>query len=149
MGAMSTVMTVTAMGKRILVVWDTGRILVYGIIIARSFLVVKSLITVKEAGGWASINYFVFPGMTDQPEEFEALCKLIETTGLDMIQWRNFNIDPDWYLKEIGVKDTTSAMGMKKLLQEVHNQFPHVKFGYYNPPMERIKGNFETDFAHA
>ncbi|SFV28533.1 radical SAM protein [Thermoflavifilum thermophilum] len=111
--------------------------------------VVKSLITVKEAGGWASINYFVFPGMTDQPEEFEALCKLIETTKLDMIQWRNFNIDPDWYLKEIGVNDTTSAMGMKKLLKKVHAHFPDLKFGYYNPPMERIKGNFETDFAHA
>jgi len=111
--------------------------------------VVKSLITVKEAGGWTSINYFVFPGMTDQPAEFEALCKLIETTGLDMIQWRNFNIDPDWYLKEIQVEDTSQAMGMKKLLEQVRAQFPDLKFGYYNPPIERIKGNFETDFAHA
>jgi MoaA/NifB/PqqE/SkfB family radical SAM enzyme len=111
--------------------------------------VVKSLITVKEAGGWTSINYFVFPGMTDQPAEFEALCKLVEATGLDMIQWRNFNIDPDWYLKAIQVEDTASAMGMKKLLEQVRAQFPHLKFGYYNPPMERIKGNFETDFAHA
>ena len=32
-----------------------------------------------------------------------------------------------------------------ELLKE---EFPHLKFGYYNPPIERIKGNFEKDFAH-
>ena len=41
------------------------------------------------------INYFVFPGMTDSVAEYEALRKVIRETGLKMIQWRNFNIDPD------------------------------------------------------
>ena len=54
----------------------------------------ESLRIVKKYGGWASINYFVFPGMTDSIAEFEALCELIDSTGLDMIQWRSFNIDP-------------------------------------------------------
>jgi hypothetical protein len=48
----------------------------------------------RSYGGWASINYFVFPGMTDTVEEYEALRKLIIETDLNMIQWRNFNIDP-------------------------------------------------------
>ena len=59
--------------------------------------IVESLKVMRSYGGWASINYFVFPGMTDSVEEYEALRKLIRETGLTMIQWRNFNIDPDWY----------------------------------------------------
>jgi wyosine [tRNA(Phe)-imidazoG37] synthetase (radical SAM superfamily) len=109
--------------------------------------IVESLRIVKEAGGWTSINYFVFPGMTDSEEEYEALRKLISETGLDMIQWRNFNIDPDWYLGKIGVVETGDAMGVKNLMELLREEFPRLKFGYFNPPMERIVGEFEKDFA--
>jgi hypothetical protein len=86
--------------------------------------------------------------MTDSMAEYEALRKLIKETGLKMIQWRNFNIDPDWYLGKIGVTDTGECMGVKQLMQEIHQEFPQLKFGYFNPPIERIKGSFELDFAH-
>jgi wyosine [tRNA(Phe)-imidazoG37] synthetase (radical SAM superfamily) len=65
--------------------------------------IIESLKIVKDFGGWTSINYFVFPGMTDTVAEYEALRKLIIHTNLCMIQWRNFNIDPDWYLGKIGI----------------------------------------------
>jgi pyruvate-formate lyase-activating enzyme len=110
--------------------------------------IVESLKTVRSYNGWASINYFVFPGMSDSIEEYEALRKLIKETGLTMIQWRNFNIDPDWYLGKIGVTETGECMGVKQLMDEIHEEFPHLRFGYFNPPIERIKGNFEMDFAH-
>jgi pyruvate-formate lyase-activating enzyme len=110
--------------------------------------IVESLRVVRSFGGWASINYFVFPGMTDSIEEYEALRQLIRTTGLTMIQWRNFNIDPDWYLGKIGVTDTGECMGVKQLMDLLKEEFPQVRFGYFNPPMERIKGRFEMDFAH-
>ncbi|MBZ4187951.1 radical SAM protein [Niabella beijingensis] len=110
--------------------------------------IVESLKVVNGFGGWTSINYFVFPGMTDSIAEYEALRKLIRETGLKMIQWRNFNIDPDWYLGKIGVTDTGEFMGMKQLMELIREEFPHLKYGYYNPPMERIKGRYETDFAH-
>jgi pyruvate-formate lyase-activating enzyme len=110
--------------------------------------IVESLKIAKDFGGWSSINYFVFPGMTDSIEEYEALRKLIRDTDLKMIQWRNFNIDPDWYLAQIGVTETGEIMGVKQLQELIHEEFPQVKFGYFNPPIERIKGNFETDFAH-
>jgi wyosine [tRNA(Phe)-imidazoG37] synthetase (radical SAM superfamily) len=109
--------------------------------------IVESLRIVKAAGGWTSINYFVFPGMTDSEEEYEALRKLIRETGLDMIQWRNFNIDPDWYLGKIGVVDTGDAMGVGNMMDLLREEFPKLKFGYFNPPMERIRGAFEKDFA--
>ena len=109
--------------------------------------IVESLRVVKTSGGWTSINYFVFPGMTDSEEEYEALRKLIIDTELDMIQWRNFNIDPDWYLGKIGVTETGDAIGVKNMMELLREEFPHLKFGYFNPPIERIRGEFEKDFA--
>jgi hypothetical protein len=109
--------------------------------------IVESLKVVNEFGGWTSINYFVFPGMTDSIDEYEALRKLIRSTGLKMIQWRNFNIDPDWYLGKIGMTDTGECMGVRQLQMAIREEFPDLKFGYFNPPMERIKGRFDFDFA--
>ncbi|HVM88134.1 MAG TPA: radical SAM protein [Puia sp.] len=110
--------------------------------------IVESLRVVRSFGGWASVNYFVFPGMTDSVDEYEALRKLIQETDLTMIQWRNFNIDPDWYLGRINTTDTGEFLGVKQLMELIQEEFPQVKFGYFNPSMERITGNYETDFAH-
>lgn len=111
--------------------------------------VVESLKVARSYGKWASINYFVFPGMTDSLEEYEALRQLIIDTDLNMIQWRNFNIDPDWYLGQIGVTDTGEMMGVKQLQELIQEEFPNLQFGYYNPPIERIKGNYNINFAGA
>ncbi len=110
--------------------------------------IIESLKTVTSFGGWTSLNYFVFPGMTDSVAEYEALRKLINETGLKMIQWRSFNIDPDWYLRKIGVTNTGECMGVNQMIQLIREEFPDLKFGYFNPPMERIKGRYEADFAH-
>lgn len=110
--------------------------------------IVESLKVVRRYNGWTSINYFVFPGMTDALVEYEALRKLIRETELNMIQWRNFNIDPDWYLGKIGVHDTGDSIGIKQMLDLIKEEFPALKFGYFNPPIERIQGKFTSDFAH-
>lgn len=108
---------------------------------------IKSLKVARKYGAWTSINYFVFPGMTDSIEEYEALRKLIKETDLCMIQWRNFNIDPDWYLEKIDVADTGECMGVKQMMELIREEFPNLKFGYFNPPIERIKGDYDMDFA--
>jgi hypothetical protein len=110
--------------------------------------IVESLKVVREFGGWSSINYFVFPGLTDSVEEYEALRQLILATDLNMIQWRNFNIDPDWYLGKVGVHQTGDILGIKQVMHLLQEEFPQLKFGYFNPPMERIKGDYQADFAH-
>ncbi|MEN9976937.1 MAG: hypothetical protein RIR36_1097 [Bacteroidota bacterium] len=109
--------------------------------------IIESLKVMRSYGGWTSINYFVFPGMTDSVEEYEALRKLIIDTDLSMIQWRNFNIDPDWYMGKIGVNETGEMLGVKQLMNLIAEEFPKVKFGYFNPPIERIKGDYQIDFA--
>jgi hypothetical protein len=38
-------------------------------------------------------------------------------------------------------------MGMRQMIDLIHEEFPKVKFGYFNPPIERMK-NFDVDFAH-
>jgi pyruvate-formate lyase-activating enzyme len=110
--------------------------------------IVESLKVVTSFGGWTSINYFVFPGVTDSVEEYEALRKLIKETGLKMIQWRNFNIDPDWYMGKLGISETGEMLGVKQMMDLIRDEFPDLKFGYFNPPIERIRGNYEVDFAH-
>jgi wyosine [tRNA(Phe)-imidazoG37] synthetase (radical SAM superfamily) len=110
--------------------------------------IIESLKIVKDFGGWTSINYFVFPGMTDTVAEYEALRKLIIHTNLCMIQWRNFNIDPDWYLGKIGITEMGETLGIKQLMDLIHEEFPRLKYGYFNPPLERINGVYESDFAH-
>jgi hypothetical protein len=108
----------------------------------------ESVRVMSAAGKWTSINYFVFPGMTDSVEEYEALRTFIKDTGLKMIQWRNFNIDPDWYLGKIGFTEMGDIMGIKQMMELIQEEFPDLKFGYFNPPIERIKGDFSENFAH-
>lgn len=110
--------------------------------------IIESLKVVNSYGGWTSINYFVFPGVTDTVEEYEALRQMIKDTGLKMIQWRNFNIDPDWYLGKLGLTETGELLGIKQLMELIREEFPELKFGYFNPPIERIKGDYNKDFAH-
>ncbi len=109
--------------------------------------IVESLKVMRSFGGWASINYFVFPGMTDSVEEYEALRKLITDTDLSMIQWRNFNIDPDWYMGKIGVHETGEMLGVKQMMELIQDEFPRLRFGYFNPSMERMKGDYDHYFA--
>lgn len=109
--------------------------------------IVESLRVVRRHGGWASINYFVFPGVTDTEAEYEALRAVIADTGLNMIQWRNFNIDPDWYMGRMSLVEPGEAFGIKAVMEELRAEFPALKFGYYNPPKERM-GDFEKAFAH-
>lgn len=109
--------------------------------------IVESLKVVRSHGGWASINYFVFPGVTDTEAEYEALCALIDYTGLSMIQWRNFNIDPDFYLHKLNIGYDDHAMGILTMMNLLHEKYPDLKFGYFNPPKERM-ANYSMDFAH-
>ena len=97
---------------------------------------------VRQHGGWASINYFTFPGMTDHPEELKALQDFIRYTDISMIQWRNFNIDPDWYLGKLNVMELPEGLGIKSMMNQIKSEFPHLKYGYFNPPHGDARGAF-------
>ena len=86
-----------------------------------------------------AINYLNCPGFSDTPGEAGALVKFLENYPIHMIQWRNLNFDPLRYWKQMD--DAAAAgepMGMEILLQQIREQFPDLKFGYFNPPKERF-----------
>jgi len=93
----------------------------------------ESIKVMKRCDGFVSLNYFMLPGFTDSAEETEAFIELIEQTGPDFIQLRNLNIDPDWYLEEIGSSATRPAHGIRTWLAMIKKRFPTLGFGYYNP----------------
>lgn len=103
---------------------------------------VESLKVARRYRRWASINYFVMPGLTDSREEFDALKGIIAETGLSMVQWRNFNIDPDWLFDRIEYSNAGEPLGVKNIMNRVKETFPHIYFGYFNPHAEVIAKNF-------
>jgi len=95
--------------------------------------VLASIVEMKSAGKFVSLNYFILPGFTDSHEETDALCALIKNTGPDFIQLRNLNIDPDWYRTTLELSERFDRYGIRKWLHYLKRQFPRLKFGYYNP----------------
>ena len=98
--------------------------------------VVKSVKIARERGLFSMINYLVSPGLTDHPDEVEALLRFIDETGVDMIQMRNLSIDPDFYNRRMGV--TGRGIGMYRMMQRVKESFPRIQYGYFN----RTRENF-------
>jgi pyruvate-formate lyase-activating enzyme len=95
--------------------------------------------SVKTAGGqgrFTMINYLVSPGVSDAPEEVEALLRFIDDTGVAMIQMRNLSIDPDFYHRQLGIRG--KGIGMYRMLEKVKKTFPRIQYGYFN----RTKENF-------
>jgi pyruvate-formate lyase-activating enzyme len=102
--------------------------------------VIESLKIMRKYDRWASINYLTFPGLTDHPQEIAVLENLISEAKINMIQTRNLNIDPDWYLDELGLRELRQEqIGMLKWVTHIQDNFPWIKLGYFNPPKEEIK----------
>ncbi len=88
----------------------------------------------KSLGGFVSLNLFIFPGITDEEEEAEALEEVV-SYGVDFIQLRNHAIDPIWYLGRINYQSAGNRLGIKGLLKRLAQRFPRLRFGYFNPPL--------------
>jgi pyruvate-formate lyase-activating enzyme len=99
--------------------------------------VLESLGRARKAGAWISLNYFIFPGFTDGLEEMESLVELVREFRVDLIQMRNLNIDPEWYIGELGLDPVpVGAVGILKWQKTVKRKAPWIRFGYFNPPKE-------------
>ncbi|QNK57507.1 radical SAM protein [Paenibacillus sp. PAMC21692] len=96
----------------------------------------KSLRYATDKGVYTSINYLIFPGVTDREEEIEAMIGFAKRTGLKLIQMRNLNIDPESYLALIP-KAQGEIYGMKTMLEIFREELPDVVIGSYThvPPV--------------
>lgn len=98
--------------------------------------VLESLRRAKANGLFVMLNYLVFPGITDQPAEIEALLKVIDNGQVDLIQMRNLCLDPPMYFQAMPAGE--SGVGMKTMLDQVKKSVPAIQYGYFN----RTKENF-------
>jgi pyruvate-formate lyase-activating enzyme len=96
----------------------------------------RSLQAVKAHGGFASINYFILPGFTDQEEEWNALCRFLDETRVDLIQMRNLNIDPEWYYHCLNLRPGPKTIGILRWMNRLRDRFPELRFGYFNPCLD-------------
>ncbi len=112
--------------------------------------VCESLRIVRHFGLWSSINYFIFPGLTDHPREGSALEGFIRDTGINMIQARNINIDPEWYMDMLGLHELPCEyMGIRNWIYHIREVFPWIKFGYFNPPRVEMKDKYFPSYIGA
>jgi len=100
--------------------------------------VIKSIEIAKRHKKFVSINLFAFPGFSDSKEEEKSLIKFIKNTGIDMVQWRNLNIDPEYMFSQKAFRNLKSK-GLISLIDAVRGKFPSLKFGYFNLPKEKFK----------
>ena len=99
--------------------------------------VIRSIRIAKKYKKFVSVNLFVFPGFSDSDSEIDSLVRFIKDNKIDMIQWRNLNIDPAYYQQILG-KLSTSARGVVYLTKRIKHKFPKLKTGYFNLPKERF-----------
>jgi len=96
--------------------------------------VMKSIGLAKSRGLYTSVNYLFLPGVNDREEERDAFFEFLEKYKVDMIQIRNFNIDPDYYFR-IMPRSSGRALGVRKYLDELERTFPDIKVGSFSIPL--------------
>ena len=88
----------------------------------------------RELGLFVSLNYFVFPGITDTEAELERLLVLLKRARVDFIQLRNLNLDPELYLEKVCAgEDHGPVLGTNNFLKRLGRECPWLGFGYFNP----------------
>ncbi len=99
--------------------------------------VLETMRVMRHYQRWISLNYFIFPGLTDDREEMESLLRLLHEYRVDYIQMRNLNIDPEWYMSELGLNGKAHhTIGILRWMDEIRAKAPWIRFGYFNPPKE-------------
>lgn len=88
-----------------------------------------SLRLMAEAKRYHSLNLLTYPGFTDTPVETAALIELINEYRVDLVQFRNLNIDPqemESFLPE------EQGMGILPMLELLRKSCPNTEFGSFS-----------------
>ena len=100
----------------------------------------RSIAAARNRGAFVSLNYLAFPGFTDLEPEVDAVCSLIERTGVQMVQFRNLNIDPEVFSRvmlerpgERGYRDEAAEpAGIVQVIAHLQDCFPNLKIGNFS-----------------
>lgn len=91
----------------------------------------KSLKYASDHGLMVAINLLLFPGFTNQSRETAALYDIITNTGINQVQLRNLNLDPE-KLSEVMLGD--ELPDIQSWLGQLHAKFPDLAIGNYTIP---------------
>jgi len=93
--------------------------------------VLESIGTAVDSGMFVNLNLLIFPGISDQEDEIEALIRIVRGKGVHRIQMKNLNIDPHYYLEAVGYPESPGA-GIRKMMRILTRECPGIQFGYFN-----------------
>lgn len=91
----------------------------------------ESIAYAKQHGVYVSVNMLLMPGLNDRKEELAAWIDFIRETGVDMVQLRNLNIDPD-ALKAILPAYQGTTAGVREFIRILSQEFPRLKIGNFS-----------------
>jgi molybdenum cofactor biosynthesis enzyme MoaA len=97
--------------------------------------VAESIRYARRAGVYVSLNLLAFPGLTDRPEEVSALRDFVRENGINLVQLRNLNIDPDSLVRLLPGPET-ELLGLTQMLEELRS-LPGVEVGNSSRPVGR------------
>ncbi|HZK17773.1 MAG TPA: radical SAM protein [Clostridia bacterium] len=90
----------------------------------------------REQGVFVAVNLLAMPGLTDTVEEAEALLEFLSETGVQQLQMRNLNIDPDLLLRVLGKNCPNSEpLGISRLIKILREEVPGLVVGSYSKPV--------------
>ena len=78
-----------------------------------------------------SVNMLLFPGLNDQPAEVAAWAEFLRDTGVDMIQLRNLNMDPD-ELRAAVPFFSEPGSGIPVMVRQLQDVLPALQFGSFS-----------------
>ena len=95
----------------------------------------RSIAICRQQGVHVALNLLVMPGLTDRAGELEELVSLITATGVNQVQLRNLNIDPDllWQVLKPGEED---ILGIPTLIDTLKG-IPGLAVGNFSKPHTR------------
>ena len=101
-----------------------------------------SLRYAADKGVYTSINYLVFPGVTDREEEVEAMVDFLRNNDVKLVQMRNLNIDPEYYLTKVPPQ-RGELLGMLTVMDIFKQECPGLIIGSYThiPPRQERQSN--------
>ncbi len=95
----------------------------------------ESLLYADQKGCYTYLNLLLFPGVNDTHQEAEALIDFVRKNKVKEIQFRNLNIDPDYYTNTMDAD--AEPLGITTLIAIINQELPEVKIGNYSKPRQR------------
>lgn len=94
----------------------------------------SSIAIARAQGVYVSLNLLTFPGLTDLPEEAEAIIDFVQKYNVNMVQIRNLNIDPDYLAGKILLGED-NVLGISNFIEILKTEIPSLEVGNYTKPL--------------